>query len=63
MTQKEAKELVRSRLSEKRYEHTLNVKKMAVKLARRYGADEDRAALAALLTTRPRRSPRTRCGS
>ena len=49
MTQKEAKELVRSRLSEKRYEHTLNVKKMAVKLARRYGADEDRAALAALL--------------
>ena len=49
MTQKEAKELVRSRLSDKRYEHTLNVKKMAVKLARRYGADEDRAALAALL--------------
>ena len=49
MTQKEAKELVRSRLSDKRYEHTLNVKKMAVKLARRYGADEERAALAALL--------------
>ena len=49
MTQKEAKELVRSRLSDKRYEHTLNVKKMAVRLARRYGADEDRAALAALL--------------
>ena len=49
MNQKQAKELVRSRLSEKRYEHTLNVKKMAVKLARRYGVDEDRAALAALL--------------
>ena len=49
MNQKQAKELVRSRLSDKRYEHTINVKKMAVKLARRYGADEDRAALAALL--------------
>ena len=32
MNQKQAKELVRSRLSDKRYEHTLNVKKMAVKL-------------------------------
>ena len=49
MNQKQAKELVRSRLSDKRYEHTLNVKKMAVKLAKRYGTDEDRAALAALL--------------
>ena len=49
MNQKQAKELVRSRLSDKRYEHTLNVRKMAVKLAKRHGADEDRAALAALL--------------
>ena len=49
MNQKQAKELVRSRLSDKRYEHTLNVKKMAVKLAKRYGVDENKAALAALL--------------
>ena len=49
MNQKQAKELVRSRLSDKRYEHTLNVRKMAVKLAKRYGVDEDKAALAALL--------------
>ena len=49
MNQKQAKELVRSRLSDKRYEHTLNVRKMAVKLAKRHDADEDRAALAALL--------------
>ena len=47
MDLKQAKELVRSRLSDKRYEHTLNVKKMAVKLAKRYGVDEDKAALAA----------------
>ena len=47
MNLKQAKELVRSRLSDKRYEHTLNVKKMAVKLAKIYGEDEERAALAA----------------
>ena len=39
MTLKQAKELVRSRLSDQRYEHTLNVKKMAVKLAEATGAD------------------------
>ena len=49
MNLKQAKELVRSRLSAKRYEHTINVKKMAVKLAKRYGADEEKAALAAIL--------------
>ena len=49
MDLKQAKELVRSRLSDKRYEHTINVKKMAVKLAKRYGADEEKAALAAIL--------------
>ena len=36
MNLKQAKELVRGRLSDKRYEHTINVKKMAVKLAKRY---------------------------
>ena len=49
MNLKQAKELVHSRLSDKRYEHTINVKKMAVKLAKHYGADEEQAALAALL--------------
>ena len=49
MNLKQAKELVRSRLSDKRYEHTINVKKMAVKLAKRYGVDEEKAALAAIL--------------
>lgn len=51
MNLKQAKELVRGRLSDKRYEHTLNVRKMAVKLAKRYGVDEDKAALAALRQT------------
>lgn len=49
MELKEAKALARRRMSDKRYQHTLNVKKMAVKLAKHYGADPDQAALAALL--------------
>lgn len=49
MDLKEAKALARRRMGDKRFEHTLNVKKMAVKLAKRYGADPDQAALAALL--------------
>ena len=49
MDLKQAKQLVRSRLSDKRYEHTINVKKMAVKLAKHYGTDPEQAALAALL--------------
>lgn len=49
MDLKQAKALARSRMSDKRYEHTLNVKKMAVKMAKRYGIDTKQAALAALL--------------
>lgn len=49
MELKAAKALARRRMGDKRYEHTLNVKKMAVKLAKRYGADPNQAALAALL--------------
>lgn len=49
MDVKQVKQLVRSRLSDKRYEHTINVKKMAVKLARIHKADKNQAALAALL--------------
>ena len=49
MDLKQAKALARKRLGDKRYHHTLNVEKMAVKLAGHYGADPDQAALAALL--------------
>ena len=45
----EAKKLVKARLSEKRWTHTKNVKKMAVKLARRWGTDPEKAAMAAIL--------------
>ena len=49
MDYSEAKKLVKARLSEKRWTHTKNVKKMAVKLARRWGTDPEKAAMAAIL--------------
>lgn len=49
MTTKQAIKLVRPRLGEKRWEHTLNVRDAAVKLAKRYGADQEKAAVAAIL--------------
>ncbi len=39
---------IEERLSEKRYRHSLGVADEAVRLARRYGADEDKAYLAGL---------------
>lgn len=58
MNIKQAKALARSRMGDKRFEHTLNVKKMAVKLAARYGEDETRAALAALLHDSAKEMPK-----
>lgn len=58
MTTHEAKKLVKPLLSEKRWEHTKNVKKMAVKLAGRYGADEEKAALAAILHDAAKEMPK-----
>ena len=49
MDYSEAKKLVKARLSEKRWTHTKNVKKMAVKLAKRWGTDPEKAAMAAIL--------------
>ncbi len=49
ITAEEAKRLAKKNLSHKRYEHTCNVRRLAVKLARAHGANEERAALAALL--------------
>ncbi len=43
------KELLKERLSEKRYRHSLSVQEEAVRLAKRYGADREKASLAGLL--------------
>src|SRR5699024_3236974 len=49
VTVSEAEQLAKNTLSEKRFIHTINVKKMAVKLAKMNGVSEEKAAIAALL--------------
>ncbi len=46
---KEYKQLLKERLDEKRYKHSLAVADEAVRLSRLYGADEEKAYLAGLL--------------
>lgn len=60
MDLEEAKALARKRLGSKRYQHTLNVEEMAVRLAARYGADPYKAALAALLHDTAKEMPTAR---
>lgn len=43
------KTYIKDKLSKKRYTHSINVANAALELARRYGADEDKAYIAALL--------------
>lgn len=45
----EIKKLIKKRLSDKRYEHSLCVADEAVKLAKKYGADKEKAEIAGLL--------------
>ena len=58
MTCEEAKKIVKPRLSEKRWTHTKNVKKMAVKLAKQWGADPEKAAVAAILHDSAKEMPK-----
>ena len=48
MERARALEIVKEQLTDHRYEHTLGVVETAVKLARKYGADEKQAELAAI---------------
>ncbi len=58
MDVKEARALARASMGDKRYQHTLNVKTMAVRLAEKYGADREKAAVAALLHDCAKELPR-----
>lgn len=60
MTAKQAKKLAKDALSAKRYHHVSNVEKAAVKLAHRYGANADKAALAAWLHDIVKEAPKER---
>jgi predicted HD superfamily hydrolase involved in NAD metabolism len=48
MEREEALKLVKEQLTEHRYQHTLGVTETAITLARQYGADEQKAELAAI---------------
>lgn len=45
----EYKKIIKPMMSEYRYNHCINVSKEAVRFARQYGADEDKAAIAGIL--------------
>ena len=45
----EYKKIIKSMMSENRYNHCVNVSKESVKLAKRYGGDEEKAAIAGIL--------------
>lgn len=49
MTVDEYKNIIKERLSEKRYHHCVCVAKEAVRLAKKYGADEKKAEIAGIL--------------
>ena len=59
MTEQKARRLAKKRLSAKRYQHTLNVRRMAVKLAKRWGADPEKAAMAAILHDSAKELPKS----
>lgn len=48
MDRAKALEIVREQLTDHRYQHTLGVEQTAVKLAKKYGANEKQAELAAI---------------
>jgi predicted HD superfamily hydrolase involved in NAD metabolism len=58
MTTEQIKQLAKSTLSAKRYQHTANVKKMAVKLAKLNGEDPEKAAAAAWLHDLAKEKPK-----
>ncbi len=58
MTLQQARTLAKKNESKKRFQHTLHVEKMAVALAKQYGADPEKAALAALLHDSVKEKPK-----
>lgn len=59
MTYQQAEDMVRQTLSPKRFQHTMNVKQLAVRMAQHYGVDTEKAALAAILHDSAKELPRT----
>lgn len=59
MTYQQAEDMVRQTLSPKRFQHTMNVKNLAVRMAQHYGVDTEKAAIAAILHDSAKELPRT----
>lgn len=59
MTYQQAEDMVRQTLSPKRFQHTMNVKNLAVRMAQHYGVNTEKAALAAILHDSAKELPRT----
>ena len=55
MNSDEYKKLIKSRMSDYRYTHSVNVSKEAVRLAKKYGADTEKAAVAGILHDIPKK--------
>lgn len=55
MNSDEYKKLIKSRMSDYRYTHSVNVSKEAVRLAKKYGADTEKQPLQAYCTTLPKK--------
>lgn len=58
ISEQEAKRLAKRNLSEKRYAHTMNVRKLAVQLAEKNGVSTEKASLAAILHDIAKEVPR-----
>ena len=54
----EYKKIIKSRMSDYRYTHSVNVSKEAVRLAKKYGADTEKAALAGILHDITKETPK-----
>lgn len=54
----EYKKIIKSKMGDYRYTHSVNVSEEAVRLARRYGADEEKAAVAGILHDITKELPR-----
>lgn len=52
------KKLIKSRMSDYRYTHSINVSKEAVRLAKKYGADTEKASLAGILHDITKETPK-----
>lgn len=64
ITRKEAARLAKRTLSQRRYEHTRNVEKLAVRLAERNGVSEEKSGAGRpCCTTLPKSCRKTECCS